>query len=398
MARPPFNLVYAGNCHYSTGGGNYPADNVVPARQDSETTTGVTRRKPKGFIPATPYFLLYRSISYAKGTCKNAHLSFPDFGQSYSGVVGGGTGQSGRFWSPDHFDQVISEEDSIDNSLKNSALIKARNALKSTDINLGVAFAERNATARLVGDTATRLFKSYRHLRRGEIRKAMDMLGITSARREPRGNNAPQKWLELQYGWKPLLSDVFGACDALSKRSGSDWSVTAKGRAKSTKTVSKIYGSIFDYGSGTAVVQNSAFCRIDAVPQNEALISLASLGITNPLLIGWELVPFSFVVDWFIPVGSYLESIDALLGYDRFSYSNSLLTKVSWEGSGLGRKDTGNGFFIDNSYKESKRIVRLDREASASVPFPRFPRFKDPRSLEHMANGLSLLATVFGRK
>jgi hypothetical protein len=122
------------------------------------------------------------------------------------------------------------------------------------------------------------------------------------------------------------------------------------------------------------------------------------LGIFNPLLIGWELVPFSFVVDWFIPVGSYLEGIDALLGYDSFSYSNSLLTKVSWEGKGLGRKDTGSGFYLDNSYFESKKIVRLDREASASVPFPRFPGFKDPRSLEHMANGLSLLATAFGRK
>jgi hypothetical protein len=293
---------------------------------------------------------------------------------------------------------VITESDAVDNSLKNSALIKARNALKSTDINLGVAFAERNATARLVGDTATNLAKAYRFLRRGQTRNAMNALGISSARDEPRGGNAPQRWLELQYGWKPLLSDVYGACDALSKRSGSDWSVTAKGRAKSTKTVSKDYSSFFDYGRGTAVVENSAFCRIDAIPRNEALISLASLGIFNPLLIGWELVPFSFVVDWFIPVGSYLEGIDALLGYDSFSYSNSLLTKVSWEGKGLGRKDTGSGFYLDNSYFESKKIVRLDREASASVPFPRFPGFKDPRSLEHMANGLSLLATAFGRR
>lgn len=398
MSRPPFNIVTTGNCHYRTGGGNYPTDNAVPAASASESTVGTSRRKPKGFIPATPYSLQFRSITYASGSCRSYHPSFPDYGQWFTGVVGGGTGTSGRFHSLDHFNEVLPEGDAVDNGLSNQALIKARKALKSTDVNLGVAFAERNATARLVGDTATRLARSFRELRQGHIRNAMRVLGILSTRREPAGSSVPQRWLELQYGWKPLLSDVHGACDALSKRNKSDWSVTAKGSAKSTRSVVKNYASIPDYGRGAARVENGAFCRIDALPDNDALISLASLGITNPLLIGWELVPLSFVVDWFLPIGSYLEGLDALLGYTKFSYSNSLLTKANWDGHGLGKLDTGNGFYIENSYTESKRIVFLTRSASADVPFPRFPRFKDPRSLEHMANGLSLLATAFGRR
>jgi hypothetical protein len=398
MPRQNYNINVAGNCHYTTGGGNYPSDSLAVAGSFVETTSGVSRRKPKGFIPPTAYEYYHKTISYAKGSCKNAHPSFPDYGQVFTGVVGGGSGSGGRFWSPDHFDEVLPESECQIEFLRNSALIKARAALKNTDINLGVAFAERNATARLLGDTATNLAKSYRYLRRGQIRNAMDALGITSARREPRGSNAPQRWLELQYGWKPLLSDVYGACKALETRDRSDWSVTAKGRARQSIAQGKTYASIFDYGSGTAEGVCSAYCRIDAIPQNGAIISLASFGITNPLLIGWELLPFSFVVDWVFPVGSWLEGLDALLGYTDFQYSNTLFTKVNWSGTGKGRIDTGNGFFIENHYSESKSIVKVSREVSTHVPLPQFPRIKDPRSLEHMANGLSLLATVFGRK
>lgn len=395
MPRSPYDISVAGNCHYSAPDGSSPMDSLVTSSRSLEQISGVARRKPTGFIPPTPYSFLYRSVVNAFGRCENKHLTVPSFGQLYVGVVGGGTGVAGRFNSASHFDTALLENDQ-DNSLPNRALIKARNKLKSTDINLGVAFAERSATARLVGDTAVNLAKSFRHLRRGEIRRAMDVLGISSKKREPRGANAPQKWLELQYGWKPLLSDIHGACDALSKRPSDHWLVTSKGSAKSNRTVQVKFLS-FDAGSMTARVEHSCFVRIDALPENVAIITLASSGITNPLLIGWELVPFSFVVDWFLPVGGWLESLDAMLGYRTVGYSSSYLSRMWWDGKG----DTlppASGFQIKNSYQETKRVVRLVRSVSSGVPFPHFPRFKDPRSFDHMANGLSLLATAFGRK
>jgi len=39
-----------------------------------------------------------------------------------------------------------------------------------------------------------------------------------------------------------------------------------------------------------------------------------SLGLDNPLLLAWELVPFSFVVDWFVRVGEWIDAICALTG------------------------------------------------------------------------------------
>jgi len=290
-----------------------------------------------------------------------------------------------------------------DQGLRNLALIAARNNLKGTKINLGVAYGERSQTAKLLGDTATRLAKSYTHLKHGKVRKAMDELGITSKRREPRGSNAPNKWLELQYGWKPFCSDLYGAADALSKRKSSDWRVTARAtKSEVSKHLFTIVGQP-DAGTGfdacivAATVTRSVFHRIDVIPENEAIISLASLGILNPLEVAWELVPYSFVVDWMFPVGSYLSSLDAMWGYQCVGSSSSLLVRAAWDDSGTAHYSTS-GKKIVNNYYGSKELVYLSRQASSSTAFPSLPRVKNPASFGHMANGLALLAGAFGRR
>jgi len=287
------------------------------------------------------------------------------------------------------------ESDVKDSNLANAALIGARLNLKSKKVDLGVAFGERKQTARLVGDTASRIGRSIMALKRGSPRKAMDIIGISRKHKAPSSLKYSNQWLELQYGWKPLLSDIHGACDALSKRNKSDWNVTAKATRKKPIDISKsAVGTIGRYVGG-AKGMHSVLVRIDAQPQNEALISLSSVGITNPLVVAWELVPWSFVVDWFVPVGSYLDSLDALLGFGPCFTSTSSFVKVKW--TGKGQSVTIGNFSYTNQFSESKLWVELVRSAQAGVPLPSFPSIKDPRSLGHMANGIALLGGVFGR-
>lgn len=53
----------------------------------------------------------------------------------------------------------------------------------------------------------------------------------------------------------------------------------------------------------------TAFCSRDLMDERSAFIRLliGRLGLNNPALITWELIPFSFVVDWFLPVGTWIE-------------------------------------------------------------------------------------------
>lgn len=48
---------------------------------------------------------------------------------------------------------------------------------------------------------------------------------------------------------------------------------------------------------------------------NPDLLLPAKVGLTNPLSVAWELIPFSFVVDWFLPIGKYLDALDVPLLY-----------------------------------------------------------------------------------
>lgn len=373
----------------------------------SETTTGVTRHKPQGWMPPTAYTYKRVKISAPFGTCLHQVGPVPSSttGQMFTGVVGTLGGDSGvyRFIAGDHFNACLTEGTAqSDIGLRNQALIKARGKLKQQSVNLGVAYGERNATARMLGDTTTRMANSFRHLRRGQVRKAMDELGISSKKREPRGSNVPNKWLELQYGWKPMCSDVFGAVNALSKRTPDDWLVTARATATDqTNYTYSVIGVPGYSGSDACVVtawcSRSVYTRIDVIPQNEAIISLASLGILNPLEVAWELVPYSFVVDWAWPIGNYLSSLDAMFGYEAKAYTSSLLVRANWRDEGSSAY-ASNGAKIENRYTGTKELVYLDRQVSTSVEVPSLPRFKDPRSLGHMANGLALLATAFGRR
>lgn len=373
----------------------------------SETNTGVRRRKPKGaWINPTPYTFTRVEWRGAIGSARNIVGTPPpangscSTGQWYKGVVGTVPGDSlTRFDLANTFTPLLSDDTAkADDGLRNAALIAVRNKLKNAKVDLGIAFAERKATSKMVGDTAIRLARSFQHLKRGQTRRAMDELGISSRRGQPRGSNVPNKWLELQYGWDPLLSDVYGACESLAKKSKDDWRVTAKA-VKSSKT--ELGGEYASYSSTWSirkvVCEKSVFARIDCIPANELIISLASLGILNPLLVAWELVPYSFVVDWFLPIGSYLDSLDAMLGYTSRGYSSSLLTRTRWTTTGIGTRTWANGK-VENSWTGSKYMVYLDRQVSTSVPIPTFPSFKDPRSLGHMANGLALLASAFGRR
>lgn len=394
MTRPSFHVTIPAKFNSKDTYGDIVVETpgeCPDGREAYEVTEGVTRRKPSGWLDPTPYTFLYRRLERATGRTRIVIDPLVPLLAECDGCVGGGS-----FNSVDHFNSLVTDYEIIETvgDLEQRSLIAARMKIKQARVNLGVAFAERNATARLLGDTATRLASSVRFLRVGNVRGAMAALGLSSASGRPSGSNWPQKWLELQYGWKPLLSDVYGACEALSKLPRETFRVTAKDTKKEEWTRSTEWSDTSS-GKGVARVSRSVYTRIDAIPDNDAIISLASLGITNPLLVAWELVPYSFVVDWALPIGGWLESLDALLGYKEISYSQSTLCKGKWEERGT--TQMVGAFLVDNQYYGTKKLVSLRRSASTAVPQAIFPRFKDPRSLGHMANGLSLLASAFGR-
>lgn len=389
MTRPNFSVSLPGYARNVRDGG-YDTGWALKAncRTASETVSGTSRRKPKGWIPPTGYSLDRVEIERAYGHAESWVTKFN--WSVWDGYVG-----NGLFNSINHFDNAMSTYTANDPLSSSAALVAARNRLKGQTVNLGVAFGERKATSRQLGDAARRMAQSVRELRRGNFRNAARALGIIGDVGRPRGSNWTNHWLQLQYGWKPLISDVYGSVAALSKRPPGDWRVTSTAQRKDVFT-SVVNGGGADLYSCKAVRNRGVFVRIDAIPQNDLSMSLSSVGVTNPLEVAWELVPYSFVVDWALPVGKWLSSLDALLGYGPAWTSTTYWNETFWEDTGRSQWNSPTNF-IKNNWLGTKRVLRVNRVASSGVPLPAFPSIKDPRSLGHMANGLSLLAQAFGR-
>jgi hypothetical protein len=56
---------------------------------------------------------------------------------------------------------------------------------------------------------------------------------------------------------------------------------------------------------------------------------MAETGITNPLLVAWDAVPLSFVVDWFLPVNNWLKQLDTYSGFTLASVKRVRFTRTT---------------------------------------------------------------------
>lgn len=66
--------------------------------------------------------------------------------------------------------------------------------------------------------------------------------------------------------------------------------------------------------------------QADLVITNPNLAMISQFGLANPLAIAWELVPFSFVLDWFVNVGDYLSSLTDFVGVELKNASTTTFT------------------------------------------------------------------------
>lgn len=129
-------------------------------------------------------------------------------------------------------------------------------------------------------------------------------------------------WLELQFGWKPLLQDVYNLMEVTTDRMNGEYFPTLTLRGKGpTLTLRKDSYTEYDINTGSGMDDTVRNCTVRADASITALFRVDSsltianaLGLDNPAAIAWELVPFSFVIDWFLPIGRYLSNLSALNG------------------------------------------------------------------------------------
>jgi hypothetical protein len=209
----------------------------------------------------------------------------------------------------------------------NDAMVKLLAKVADAKANLGVTLAEARKTSSMILSIAQRVSNAYRAFRRGRFADVARYLNLTP-------KTVHKTWLEYKYGWMPLLMEVKGAAEFFAQQvlGGRPPRFSVKERGIGPFNWGKT-SSFVPYGGGALAYSYTSLagkyeCTIKLWCEvtNPHFSALQQLGLTNPLLVAWELVPFSFVFDWFISVGNWLVGLTAM---DGITVRNSLSSNVN---------------------------------------------------------------------
>lgn len=253
-------------------------------------------------------------------------------------------------------------------------------------VNLAQVFAERQQLVNMVNSTARRIASAYRSIRDRDIAGAFRSLGISKRPNARLNRLSPAKqWLEIQYGWKPLLSDVYGAVQALEASSGRTF-FEVVGRAKDRKR-----DRVTSLNGGTSVGsyrETEVGCRtyLRYSVSDDVLLQACQVGLNNPLLLAWELLPFSFVADWFLPVGDYISALGT--AFSGLSFVDGC-TSTKQSRRITHALNVATNLRAASGVRENVEVT-WSRAVHNTTPIP-LPRFKSPFSTAHALNALALL-------
>lgn len=150
------------------------------------------------------------------------------------------------------------------------------------------------------------------HLRNKKFHLAARELGLkkpprTRKHHEKRG--VASNFLEYHFGWEPIVKDIYTAAELLQLPFHEK---SVKG--KSPRVEDKQWLDWYNRDFRVMTTQ----CRLTGtvVLTNPNLWLLNQLGLLNPAIVAWDAVPFSFILDWFGTLGTYLNSLTDFLGLE----------------------------------------------------------------------------------
>lgn len=346
----------------------------------SVDTPDFIAKRAAGTLPYNPHTLhqargLSPLTSYPGGS---ERIAFPRHGFNHavqSGTLGSQIGD------PVPFGMGLEEYHQL-------AAARLRSKVNSAALDGGLNLGEYREVANLVRDALVSTAAAVRAVRRGDARGVIKAFGLNKPPREIAAN----AWLGYQYAIKPLVSDVHTAVTLLEDGLRLDpvaYVSTRKtfvvhGKARVT------LGSFVEstVASGTIRVSGKLKYRVT----NPVLATLSALGLSNPAYLAWNLLPLSFVVDWFYPVSEFLLQFGPPAG-------------VSFVGGYTYVKAEGSAYHL-KQFDAAGETVRLSGQGEELFkdrrPFEVFhtPKVNVPDlslSKAQVASGMALLSQAFSK-
>jgi len=261
--------------------------------------------------------------------------------------------------------------------------------VKGHEFNLAIFVAEGQEAIETTVNVVKSLITICRNVKNGNYVGAFRALNDYNQRNisttvKGLGRGVGGRVLQYRYGIAPLIEDVYNAWKAYETLTSE-----RKDRVISTRSIKKDW-----YHNNLRLDPPSVPCELRKkilYEMKEHLSLPRSLGLTNPAAVLWEKLPWSFVADWFIPIGTYLNNLDiipALRGRFLTSFSSEVIYQgvgngsVWWAVGGTGRV----------------HIFTYQRGTSLILPVksPQWKSLSKALSWGHMLNAFALFAQVAG--
>lgn len=269
-----------------------------------------------GFDRVTPRAFLYEGVSLVD-------RDVTKYGGSPPAGMDVGQGDGLGSWG---YGSSISElRTQLENSVYEKLKAKAYNTA-----SLGVDLGEMRETLETIASLARAV--------RNPLRTMGEQMKRAAKRRRRKGgkpaynstlfaepfHQVSEAWLTWSYGVRPVFQSIH---DAISVINGQP---TLRDRVKASAS-----GSTSQTWSGTPYEGSRNYNAtvsggFDLVVTNANYHLAEQLGVVNPLLIAWELVPFSFVFDGLIaPIGTWIETLSDYSGITREGGWTTLFVRLN---------------------------------------------------------------------
>lgn len=204
-------------------------------------------------------------------------------------------------------------------------------------------------------------------------------------------------WLHAQYVWKPLVSDIYHVTQAITG------TMTRKGfrvdaRAQTTESfgVNENIGAAGYTFSCPLQGQVTSRCRmVGTFKVNPWADLLAQLTSLDPAVIAWNMLPYSFVVDWFYNIGGYLGQLEAASRYkSAFVSKGGFQTYTELVDAHVNHYGSARGYPNVTAHLQSSfRRKTLTRTVLNGIPLPHAPSLKCDLGSGTLLNAAALLAS-----
>lgn len=341
------------------------------------------------------------------GWFDNRYLAYPRIDMAASPDNPAGLAQGWRNVSP--LNRFAAEQEATTRTL---------GKLSQKKWDLGVTALELKQTAGLVTDLAVSLAKTvdtlvhshrrskevlqrfFRRVQRhGDFYQAAAEVGLKDRRLL---EDIRSRWMQYQFGVKPLVRDSYDAAVALSDlvhQHGCSVLVRSKAGASRRERISLNQASRGDPVLRTLTGTEEVKVHYSVVYEmpTGSTGPINTLGLDNPWYLGWEVTRLSWMVDYVVDVGSWLESFSATNGMVfregcrsellRCLYDTSLVQPPRPSVKLLSKGEVG-------CYVESGRFERSLLQSPGLVPAV-VPIPRKELGLIQLGNSLFALSSVF---